>query len=57
MFHISQEAEVYSVSSGLWRAFGIKWEKKKKKNLREPESLWNHQVEVKEKIKEERMKE
>ena len=25
LLHISQEVEVYSISSGLWRASGIKW--------------------------------
>ena len=31
LLHISQEVEVYSISSGLWRASGIKWEKNKNK--------------------------
>ena len=39
LLHISQEAEVYSVSSGLWRASGIKRKKKREKKLRVPESF------------------
>ena len=59
LLHISQEAEVYNVSSGLWRASGIKWKKKKKKReqIKRAGELLESSSGSKGKIKEERMKE
>ena len=56
LLHISQEAEVYSVSSDLWRASGIKW-KKKREEIKRAGELLESSSGSKGKIKEERMKE
>ena len=58
MLHLSQEAEVYSVSSGLWRASRIKWKnKKKREEIERAGELLESSSGSKGKIKEERMKE
>ena len=58
MLHIIQEAEVYSISSDLWRASGIKWKKKKKREeIERAGELLESSSGSKGKIKEERMKE
>ena len=58
LLHISQEAKVYSVSSGLWRASGIKWKKKKKiEEIKIAGELLESSSGSKGKIKEERIKE
>ena len=57
LLHISQEAEVYSVSSGLWRASGIKWKKKKREEIKRAGELLESSSGSKGKIKEEKMKE